>query len=341
LLGLAQDIGVDLGTASVIIFVRGRGIVLREPSVVAVDRDSRRILAVGEQARRMLGRTPGNVVATRPLRQGVIADYEITEAMLKHFLAQVCGKRNLFRPRVMVCVPSGVTSVEKRAVMEAAAQAGARATYLIEEPLAAALGAGLDVSRPRGHMVVDIGGGTTDIAVLSLRGVVLSDSTRVGGDYFDDAIVRFVRREHGLMIGERTAEEIKITVGTVAPDGRAAEMEARGRDLVSGLPRTVKLASMDVRAALMEPMTAIIERIHSILERTPPELSGDIVDYGMVLTGGGALLHGVTELLSRETGVPIHLPEDPISCVAMGTGRALEEFDRYSHHFTALKNTAR
>ena len=337
MLGLGQDIGIDLGTASVIVCVRGRGIVLREPSVVAMDQDTRRILAIGTRARRMLGRTPGNITAIRPLRQGVIADYEITEAMLKHFLSKVCGRRSLFRPRVMVCVPSGVTSVEKRAVLEAASQAGARNTYLIEEPLAAALGAGLDISMPRGHMVLDIGGGTTDIAVLSLRGVVLSDSTRVGGDYFDDALIRFMRREYGLMIGERTAEQIKIEIGTVAPDGRSAMLDVRGRDLLTGLPRTIDLTAEDTRQAMLEPMTIIVERAKSILEKTPPELAGDIVEHGIVLTGGGALIHGIDDLLREETGVPIHIADDPISCVALGTGLALEHFDTYSHHFTALK----
>ncbi len=336
-MGLGQDIGIDLGTASVIVCVRGRGIVLREPSVVAMDQDTRRILAIGTRARRMLGRTPGNITAIRPLRQGVIADYEITEAMLKHFLSKVCGRRSLFRPRVMVCVPSGVTSVEKRAVLEAASQAGARNTYLIEEPLAAALGAGLDISMPRGHMVLDIGGGTTDIAVLSLRGVVLSDSTRVGGDYFDDALIRFMRREYGLMIGERTAEQIKIEIGTVAPDGRSAMLDVRGRDLLTGLPRTIDLTAEDTRQAMLEPMTIIVERAKSILEKTPPELAGDIVEHGIVLTGGGALIHGIDDLLREETGVPIHIADDPISCVALGTGLALEHFDTYSHHFTALK----
>lgn len=338
MIGLAQDMGVDLGTASVIIFIRGRGIVLREPSVVAIEQNTRRILAIGEQARRMLGRTPGNVVAIRPLRQGVIADYEITEAMLKHFIAEVCGKRSFFRPRVMVCVPSGVTSVEKRAVMEAATQAGARATYLIEEPLAAALGAGLDISKPRGHMIVDIGGGTTDIAVLSLRGVVLSDSIRVGGDYFDDSLVKYVRREHGLMIGERTAEDTKMSIATVSPEGRNLTAEVRGRDLVTGLPRTVLLSSQDTRVAMAEPTGAIVDRVKSVLERTPPELAGDIMEYGIVLTGGGSLLHGLDDLLRSETGVPIHVADDPISCVAVGTGRALEQFDTYAHHFMALKN---
>lgn len=285
----------------------------------------------------MLGRTPGNIVAIRPLRDGVIADYDITETMLKGFLARVCGRRMLFRPQIMVCIPSGVTTVERRAVLEAAMQAGARRTFLIEEPLAAALGAGLDISKPSGSMVVDIGGGTTDIAILSLGGIVLSESLRVGGDKFDDAIVRYVKREYNLMIGERTAEELKIQVGTAFPAGRQDSMEIRGRDLVSGLPKTIRITSEETFEAMSEPITAIVDVIRSVLERTPPELSADIMDKGMVLTGGGSLLNGLDQLLSHQTGVPVHLADDPLSCVALGTGKALESFETYQDHLVVLK----
>jgi rod shape-determining protein MreB len=329
MLGLAQDIGVDLGTANSLIYVHGRGIVLREPSVVAVDSASGRLLAVGEEARRMLGRTPGNIVAIRPLKDGVIADYDKTEAMLKYFLTRVCGRRMLFRPRIMVCVPSSVTTVERRAVLEAALQAGARKTYLIEEPLAAALGAGLDISRPSGCAVADIGGGTTDVAVFSLGGIVLSQTLRVGGDRFDAAVVRYMKREYNLMIGERTAEEIKIEVGTAFPGAREKAIETRGRDLLSGLPKTVTVTSREVCEALEEPVSAIIDLIKSVLERTPPELAADIMDKGLVLTGGGALLHGLERLASHDLGIPVHLADDPLSCVALGTGRALESLELF------------
>ncbi|MCL6449952.1 MAG: rod shape-determining protein [Acetobacteraceae bacterium] len=325
---LATDIGVDLGTANSLIHVKGRGIVLREPSVVAVDKATGRMLAVGEEARRMLGRTPGNIVAIRPLRDGVIADYDMTEMMLRYFLARVCGRRMLFRPRVMVCVPSGVTTVERRAVLEAAMEAGARKTYLIEEPLAAALGADLDIWRPSGCMVADVGGGTTDVAVLSLGGVVISETLRVGGDKFDDAIVRHVKREYNLMIGESTAEEVKIQAGTAFPGSREKTIEVRGRDLLSGLPKTITLTSREVCEALQEPITQVVDLLRSVLERTPPELAADILDKGLVLSGGGALLDGLDKLITRETSVPCHLADDPLSCVALGTGRALENLER-------------
>ncbi|MCL6614989.1 MAG: rod shape-determining protein [Firmicutes bacterium] len=323
----SRDMGVDLGTANTLVYVRGRGIVLQEPSVVALDRDTGSVLAVGEDAKKMIGRTPGNIVAIRPMKDGVIADYDVTETMLKYFIEKVCPRPRFFRPQVVVCVPSGVTSVEKRAVLEAAMQAGAKRTYLIEEPMAAAIGAGIDISEPSGNMVVDIGGGTTDIAIISLGGIVVSESLRVGGDKFDEAIIRYIKKMYNLMIGERTAEEVKIQIGSAYPEGEGKSMEIKGRDLVTGLPRTIKFTSADTFQAISEPITAIIDGIKSVLERTPPELASDIVDKGIVLTGGGALLHGFTRLLSEETEIPIHLAEDPMSCVVLGTGKVLESMD--------------
>lgn len=321
---LITDIGVDLGTASVLVYVKNQGIVIREPSVVALQKDNNKILAVGEEARQMIGRTPGNIVAIRPLRDGVIADYDITETMLKYFIERVSPKPRLFRPQVVVCVPSGVTSVEKRAVLEAAMQAGAKKTYLIEEPMAAAIGAGLNITEANGNMVVDIGGGTTDIAIISLGGIVVSESLRVGGDKFDEAIIRYIKKMYNMMVGERTAEDVKIRIGSAYPEGEGKSVEIRGRDLVTGLPRTIKFTSTDSFQALSEPITSIIDGIKSVLERTPPELASDIVDKGIVMTGGGSLLHGFTRLLAEETGIPIHLAEDPLSCVALGTGKILE-----------------
>lgn len=326
------DAGIDLGTATVLVYVKNRGIVLREPSVVVMERNTQKILAIGEEARRMLGRTPGNIVALRPLRDGVIADYTVTEAMLRYFLGRVFGRSPLVRPRLMICVPSGITSVEKRAVVQAAEQAGAKSTRLIEEPLAAALGAGLDITSPGANMVVDIGGGTTDIAVLSLGGIVLSHSLRVAGDKLDEAIIRYVRREHNLLIGERTAEEIKINVGTAIPGSRDGTMEVRGRDLVAGLPKNIYLDSRQVGQALMEPLTAITDAVCSVLERTPPELASDLAQRGLVLTGGGALLHGIDTLLRERTGIPVHVADDPLSCVALGAGRALDYPSIYEDH---------
>ncbi len=319
------DIGVDLGTANVLVFVKGKGIVLREPSVVAMDKGSGRIISVGEEARKMLGRTPGNIVATRPLREGVIADYDVTEKMLKYFIGKACGRSFFFRPRIMVCIPSGVTGVEERAVRQAALQAGARQAHLIEEPLAAALGAGLEISEASGSMVLDIGGGTTDIAVLSLGGIVTSESLRVGGDKFDESIVRYIRREFNLMIGERTAEELKMTIGTAYPQGKTENTvsDIRGRDLVTGLPKTVKVSSQQTYEAMQEVIESVVSAVKEVLERTPPELSADIINKGIVMTGGGALLNGLDTLLSRETGLPVHVADDPLSCVALGTGKAL------------------
>ncbi len=335
--GMSMDIGVDLGTATVLVYIKGKGIVLREPSVVAIDRDTNRIIAIGEEARRMLGRTPGNIVAIRPLREGVIADYDTTESMLRHFIEKVAGRSMFFKPRIMVCVPSGVTTVEKRAVLEAAMQAGARKTFLIEEPLAAALGAGLVISEPCGSMVVDIGGGTTDVAVLSLGGIVVSESLRVGGDKFDEALVRYIKKEYNIMIGERTAEEIKVNVGTAYPSGRNESMEIRGRDLVSGLPKTMRIGSTETREALAEPISLIIECVKTVLEKTPPELAADIVDRGIVMTGGGSLLHGLDRLISQETGIPTYLADDPLSCVALGTGKALESLETLQDSLTTIK----
>lgn len=322
--GFNVDIGVDLGTANVLVYVKGKGIVLQEPSVVAINKDNGKVIAVGSEARRMLGRTPGNIIAIRPLRDGVIADYEVTEKMLRYFINKAEGKKFFFRPRVMVCIPSGVTGVEERAVRQAAIQAGARSAYVIEEPLAAALGAGLDISEPSGTMVVDIGGGTTDVAVLSLGGIVCSRSLRVGGDKFDEAIVRYVRREFNLAIGERTGEEIKIEAGTAYPNGTSEKIhEIKGRDLVTGLPRAINITRQQVYEAIKETLEAVVGAVKEVLENTPPELSADIVNKGIVMTGGGACLHGMDRLLSQETDLPVYVADDPLCCVARGTGRAL------------------
>ena len=326
-----QDIGIGLGTASVLVYIKGKGIVLREPSVVAIDRNNGRILDVGDEARKMLGRTPGNIVAIRPLREGVISDYDVTERMLRYFLRKVVGKRMFFKPRVVVCVPSGVTEVEKRSVIDATIDAGARYTQLIEEPIAAAIGAGLDISRPYGSMVVDIGGGTTDIAVISLGSAVVSDSIKIGGDKFDEAIIRYMRKKHNLLIGERTAEELKINIGGAYPRKETLYMEVTGRNLVSGLPKTTRVSSEEMIEAMEEPVLSILETVHAVLERTPPELAADIYDRGIVMTGGGALLHGLDRLIRENVKVPCSVAEDAISCVAIGTGRALENIDAMSN----------
>jgi len=327
-LSFGEDIGIDLGTASILVYVKKKGIVLNEPSVVAIDKNSGHIIAVGDEARRMLGRTPGNIVAIRPLRDGVIADYEVTEKMLRYFIDKAVGKRLFFKPRVMVCIPSGVTSVEERAVRQASMAAGAKQAYLIEEPVAAALGAGIDISEPSGSMVVDIGGGTTDVAVLSLGGVVCSKSIRIGGDKFDEALVRYIRRQFNLMIGERTAEEVKKEIGTAYPANRQGKkMEVRGRDLVSGLPKTIIVNAEQASEALNDTVDAVISAVKEVLEKTPPELAGDIMNKGIVMTGGGALLDGLDVLISERTGLPTHVPDDAISCVALGTGIALQNLD--------------
>lgn len=322
-----EDIGIDLGTASVLVFKKGKGIVLHEPSVVAIDKNSNRIIAVGEEARQMLGRTPGHIVAIRPLKEGVIADYDTTEKMLTYFIRKVIGRKLFFKPRVIVCIPTGATDVEERAVSQATLSSGARQAFIVEEPLAAALGAGMNISEATGNMVVDIGGGTSDIAVLSLGGIVCDASLRVGGDKFDEAIIRYVRKEYNLMIGDRTAEEIKIKVGTawVNDQNRHRSMEVRGRDLLTGLPKNISVTSEESFKALQEPVEAIIDGVKKVLEITPPELAADIVNNGIVMTGGGSLLDGLDILLSKETSLPVHIAEDAISCVAQGTGKALEE----------------
>lgn len=320
-----SDIGVDLGTANVMVFVKGKGIILQEPSVVAMERESGRVIAVGSEARRMLGRTPGNIVAIRPLRDGVIADYDVTEKMLRYFISKAAGGRKFFfRPRIMVCIPSSVTGVEERAVRQAAIQAGAKEAHLIEEPLAAALGAGLDITQPSGSMIVDVGGGTTDIAVLSLGGIVGSKSLRVGGDKFDEAIVKYVRREYSLAIGERTGEELKMEVGTAyLPDAIDKSTEIRGRDMISGLPRAVVVTRRQVYEAIKEPLDLVVAAVKEVLERTAPELAADIINKGIIMTGGGSLLDGIDRLLANETGLPVYIAEDPLTCVAKGTGLAL------------------
>ncbi|MGI5920570.1 MAG: rod shape-determining protein [Syntrophomonadaceae bacterium] len=327
-----EDIGIDLGTASVIVFKKGKGIVLHEPSVVAIDKTTNNVIAVGQEARDMLGRTPGHIIAVRPLREGVIADYDTTEKMLTYFIRKVVGRRWFFKPRIIVCIPTGATDVEERAVRQATLSSGARKAFLIEEPLAAALGAGIDIAEATGNMVVDIGGGTSDIAVLSLGGTVCNSSLRVGGDKFDEAIIRYVRKEHSLMIGDRTAEEVKIRVGSayVTEENRHLSMEIRGRDLLTGLPKTVTMTTEEVWEALQEPVEAVIDAVKKVLEITPPELAADIVNNGIVMTGGGSLLNGLDVLLSKQTNLPVHIADDAICCVARGTGKALSQLSTLS-----------
>ncbi|SDE73390.1 rod shape-determining protein [Sporomusa acidovorans] len=324
---LSRDMGIDLGTANTLVHVKGRGIVLREPSVVAIQRDTGEVLAVGEEAKQMIGRTPGNIVAIRPLKDGVIADFDVTQAMLKYFIRKAMDSKSFIRPRVVVGVPSGVTEVEKRAVIDATIQAGAREAYLIEEPMAAAIGAGLPVHEPTGNMVVDIGGGTTEVAVISLGGIVTSRSIRIGGDEMDEAIVQYIKRTYNLMIGERTAEEVKIKIGSAILLKADEQFDVRGRDLVTGLPKTLTIKASEVQLALSEPVAGIIEAVKVTLEKTPPELASDIMDRGIVMTGGGSLLRGLDILLNKETGMPVHIAEDALSCVAAGTGGALESID--------------
>ncbi|MEG1548384.1 MAG: rod shape-determining protein MreB [Clostridia bacterium] len=325
-----NDVGIDLGTASILVYVKGKGIVLREPSVVALEKSSNRILAIGEEARRMLGRTPGNIVALRPLRDGVISNYDITERMLRHFLKKVVGTHVFFKPRVIVCVPSGVTEVEKRSVIDATEEAGARHTYLIEEPIAAAIGAGIDIGDSRGNMIIDIGGGTTDIAITSLGGAVVSDSIKTAGDRFDEHIVRYMRKKHNLFIGDRTAEEVKMRIGSAYPRKQQVFMDVRGRNLISGLPQAIVVGSNEMIEALDEPLQLILECMRGVFERTPPELSSDITENGICLTGGGSLLYGLDRFFTEHTKVPCYLAEDPVSCVAIGTGKVLENIDTYS-----------
>lgn len=320
---LRADLGVDLGTASVLVYVKGKGVVLKEPSVVAIDQNTDKFLAVGEEARRMLGRTPGNIVAIRPMKDGVISDYDITERMLKYFIKKAIG-RTLFKPRVIVCVPSGITEVERRAVIEASNQAGAIKTYLIEEPIAAAIGSGIDITEPSGNMIVDIGGGTTDVAVISLGGIVVSRSIKIAGDECDEAISRYIRKKYNMMIGERSAEELKLSIGSAYKREEEEYKEVRGRNLLTGLPLTVNVSSTDMIEALKDPIQEIVETVHAVLERTPPELAADISNKGIILTGGGALLYGLDKLITEKTGISVKIANEPISCVARGTGKALD-----------------
>ena len=322
----SKDIGIDLGTANILVTLKGKGIVLREPSVVAVDNNTGDVLAVGQEARRMLGRTPGNIVATRPLKDGVISDYTVTEKMLKYFINKIGGK-SVFAPRIMICIPSQVTEVEKKAVIDAASQAGARKVFLIEEPIAAAIGAGIDIAKPCGNMIVDIGGGTTDIAVISLGGSVVSSSIKVAGDKFDEAIVKYIKRKHNVIIGDRTAEELKVNIGCVYPKIQDVEMDVRGRDLGTGLPRTLTISSSEMMEALLETAMMIVDAVHGVLEKTPPELAADISDKGIYMTGGGSLLDGLDKLLQEKTGINVMIAQDTVSCVALGTGKALDNLD--------------
>ena len=321
---LGSDIGIDLGTASVLVYIKGKGVVLKEPSVVAFDRDTNKIKAIGEDARLMLGRTPGNIVAVRPLRQGVISDYTVTEKMLRYFIQKAVGKTRFRKPRISVCVPSGVTEVEKKAVEDATYEAGAREVAIIEEPIAAAIGAGIDIARPCGNMIVDIGGGTSDIAVISLGGTVVSTSIKIAGDDFDEAIVRYMRKKHNLLIGERTAEDIKINIGSAFPRPEVETMDVRGRNLITGLPKTITVTSEETDDALKETTSQIVEAVHSVLEQTPPELAADIADRGIVLTGGGSLLYGLEELIEKRTGITTMTAEEPMTAVAIGTGKFVE-----------------
>jgi rod shape-determining protein MreB and related proteins len=322
----SSDMGIDLGTANTLVYVKGQGVVLCEPSVVAIEKDTNNVLAVGEEAKRMLGRTPGNIVAIRPLKDGVIADFDITEAMLRYFIRKVNSKNSLVSPRVVIAVPSGITEVEKRAVRDSAERAGARSpVYLIEEPIAAAIGVGLPIHEPGGNMIIDIGGGTTEMAVISLGGIVYSKSIRIGGDECDEAIIHHMRKTYNLLIGERTAEHVKVTIGSAYPLAEELKIEVKGRDILAGLPKTVMITSEEVRAALAEPISAILDAVRITLEKTPPELSADLVDRGLILAGGGALLKGIDKILSEETGLAVHIADDPLTAIALGTGRALSE----------------
>lgn len=321
------DIGIDLGTANTLVYVKGQGVVLCEPSVVAIDRSSHHVLAVGEEAKRMLGRTPGNIVAIRPMKDGVIADFDITEAMLRYFIRKVHRGNRLISPRVVIAVPSGITEVEKRAVKDSAERAGARSpVYLVEEPIAAAIGVGLPIHEPAGNMIIDIGGGTTEIAVISLSGIVFSKSIRIAGDEFDEAIISHLKKTYNLMVGERTAEEIKIKIGSAYPMEEETTLEVKGRDILAGLPKTITVTSEEIREALSETLSQILEAIRIALERTPPELCSDLIDRGLILAGGGALLRGLDKLISEETGLPVHIADDPLTAIALGTGRYLSDF---------------
>lgn len=323
----SRDIGIDLGTANTLIYMRGKGIIIREPSVVAVDTRTNTVRSVGQEAKDVIGRTPGSIVAVRPLKDGVIADFEVTTAMLQEFIRKALAK-GFAKPRIIICVPSGVTAVERRAVKESAERAGAKKVAIIEEPMAAAIGAGLPVAEPRGSMVVDIGGGTAEVAVISLGGIVASRSVRVGGDELDNSIIQYIKRKYNLLIGERTAEDIKINIGSAFPLEEEATMDIKGRDLMDGLPKNIQVTSEEIREALADPLSMVLDAIRTTLEKTPPELSADIIDHGITLTGGGALLRGLDRLIEKETGMPVHIAESPLDCVAMGTGRVLDDIDR-------------
>jgi len=332
-----KEIGIDLGTANTLVYLKGKGVILREPSVVAVNNNTGQILAVGLEAKQMIGRTPGNITALRPLKDGVIADFETTQSMLRHFIRKVVGNSPLARPRVVICVPSGVTEVEKRAVIDSAMTAGAKEAFLIEEPMASAIGAGLPVEEPSGSMVVDIGGGTSEVAVISLGGIVVSRSLRVAGDEFDDAIIHYIKKEYNLMIGERTAEDIKVKLGSAFPFEKEETYNISGRDLVTGLPKELKVSSEEIREALKEPVNAVVDSIKFTLEKTPPELAADIMERGIMLAGGGALLKGLDKLINKETGIPVFIAEQPMDCVVLGTGRVLEEIDVLSNVLLSSK----
>lgn len=335
--GFIKDLGVDLGTANTLVYIKGKGIVTREPSVVAIHAETKQVLAVGEEAKRMIGRTPGNIIAIRPLKDGVIADFDITKSMLKYLIRKALKRKTIFQPRVVVCVPSGVTEVEKRAVEEATIHAGARVAYLIEEPMAAAIGAGLPVQEPTGSMIVDIGGGTTEVAIISLGGIVTSQSIRIGGDELDESIVNFIKKEYSLLIGERTAEEVKIAIGTADLNSEVKTMEIKGRDMVTGLPKTITVNSTEIYNAMKEPIYNIVDAIKSTLEKTPPELAADIMEFGIMLTGGGALFEGLDRLINKETGIPVHIADRPLDCVAIGAGKALESIDILKKSITSSR----
>ncbi len=332
-----REIGIDLGTASVLVFIKGKGIVLSEPSVVAIDTNTDKVLAIGKEAQRMLGRTPGHITAIRPLKDGVISDFSVTERMLRYFINKTCGQRRLFGPKIIICVPSGVTEVEKRAVLDATMAAGGGKTYLIEEPIAAAIGANIDISKPSGSMIIDIGGGTTDVAVISLGGIVVSNSIKVAGDKFDEAIIKYMRKKYNLQIGERTAEELKINIGTAHPREKPISMECKGRDLVSGLPKSVMVSSEEMVEALSEVVRAVCDAIHGVLEQTPPELAADIAASGIIMTGGGSLLHGLNTLIEKRTGIRTIIADDAVSCVAKGTGKSLEHLEAIERATQSMK----
>ncbi len=337
----SNDMGIDLGTASTLVYVKGEGVVLREPSVVAIERGSNHVLAVGEEAKRMLGRTPGNIIAIRPMKDGVIADFEITEAMLRYFIKKVHKRRVLVRPRIVIAIPSGITEVEKRAVKDSAERAGAREVFLIEEPIAAAIGVGLPIQEPIGNMIIDIGGGTTEVAVISLAGTVFSKSIRIAGDEMDQAVIEYLKKTYNLMVGERTAEDVKIKIGSAYPLEEELSLTVKGRDLVSGLPKAITITSEEVREALQEPLRAIADVARISLERTPPELAADLIDHGIVLAGGGALLRGLDKLISEETGLPVHIADDPLSAVANGTGKVLDEIHYLKKVTVSVKSETR